>query len=192
MAKGGHRWGAGRPGWHVKVEHCLSLDVRDLARRKMLGVGIWSWRWWDKHSGETMGTIDIVGRPGALALNYTASGTPISEHVTITQTACTLGGSRPWFACPRCGRQAAKLYLRQSRFACRQCHRLVYASQSEDGMDRAWRKQQKLESKLGEGWERPKGMHHKTRDAILAKVWACEEVREDALAAYCERVGFKF
>ncbi|XFB08130.1 hypothetical protein AAGT13_09390, partial [Azotobacter salinestris] len=48
--------------------------------------------------------------------------------VPVTWTPCHLGGERPWFLCPYCGRRVAKLYL-QSVFACRHCLRLNYASQ---------------------------------------------------------------
>jgi hypothetical protein len=190
MAKGGQRWGAGRPGRHVKAEHCLSLDARKLARKDMLGNGAWSWRWWNVTTGETLGTIGITGRTGALVLDYAVDGQPVHERIDITRTACAYGGSRPWFACPRCRGRVAVLYLRGGRFRCRKCHDLRYASQSEDACGRSWRKQQKLEAMLGEHWRRPKGMHRSTRDRICEAIWACEEAREDALAAFCERLGF--
>jgi hypothetical protein len=38
-----------------------------------------------------------------------------------------LGVSRPWFACPTCGRRCRHLYLRDI-IACRSCNRLDYAS----------------------------------------------------------------
>jgi hypothetical protein len=33
-------------------------------------------------------------------------------------------------------------------------------------------------------------MHHNTQEAIVDKIWACENLCEDALAAYCARFGF--
>jgi len=189
--KGGSRFGAGRPAQHVKAEHCLSLDVRKLARKQCLESGRCSWRWWNTSTGETLGSIGLTGRLGALALNYTADGQPIHEHVTVTRTPCAFGGSRPWFKCPRCWGRVAVLYLRGGRFRCRACHGLRYASQSEDACGRSWRKQSKLEARLGENWRKPKGMHKATRERLLEAIWACEEVREDALAAYMDRIGFK-
>lgn len=189
--KGGMRLGAGRPASHVKAEHCMSLDVRKLARKKLLESGAGSWRWWNTSTGETLGTIGFYGKPGALVLNYSVNGRPINEGVTITRTDCTYGGSRPWFRCPRCFGRVGVLYLRGERFRCRKCHGLRYASQSEDACGRAWRKQSKLEARLGENWRRPKGMHHKTRNGLLEVIWQCESVREDALVAYMDRIGFK-
>lgn len=42
----------------------------------------------------------------------------------------------------------------------------------------------KLEARLGPHWQRPKGMHHRTRERLLAGTFEYEEAREDALAAY--------
>ena len=74
------------------------------------------------------------------------------------------------------------LYLRAGRFACRNCQRLAYASQSEHTLGRTWRKQAKAEAKLGEHWRRPKSMHEATRERLLSIIWQCEEWRDDALA----------
>jgi hypothetical protein len=191
MSRGGSRYGAGRPGWHGKTENHRAIDVRRFQREDMLRPGWWSWQWSNAETGEVLASIGISGGIGEVTLQYSTDGHSVNEHITITRTACNYGGSRPWFQCPKCRGRVARLYLRGGRFACRSCKGLVYASQSEDVMGRSWLKQQKLEARLGENWRRPKGMHRKTREAILAKVWACEEVRDDALAAYCERVGFK-
>jgi hypothetical protein len=184
------RFGAGRPAYHGKAEHCMSLDIRKLARKNMLEAASGSWRWWNTSTGETLGSIGFTSRPGAVVLNYSIDGQPITERVSVTRTDCNFGGSRPWFSCPRCWRRVAVLYLRGGRFRCRKCQSLRYASQSEDACGRAWRKQSKLEAKLGENWHRPKGMHRKTRERILEAIWACEMVRDDALIAYMDRVGF--
>ena len=86
--------------------------------------------------------------------------------------------------CPRCGRRVAKLYLRSRYFECRYCHRLSYASQSDDAMGRAWRKQYKVEAKLGEHWQRPKFMHHSTHEKLMGVILQCEEQRDRALAVF--------
>ncbi len=190
MGRGGLRWGAGRPGWHVKAEHCLRLDVRALARRKLLGHGWFDWFWKDGHTGERIGTISISSRPESLALSYTVSGDPVIDNVPIERTACTLGGTRPWFRCPRCQRRVAVLHLRGSRFVCRACGGVAYASQSEDDMGRAWRRQRKLEARLGDDWRRPQGMHWATHARLLSALIACEDRRECALAALIGRYAW--
>lgn len=188
--KGGSRYGAGRPARHAKVEHCRSIDIGRFSKANMLRPGSWGWAWTDRETGKQLASIGVSCTPSGLVLDYTYDGRPISERIMVRRTPCHYGGSRPWFHCPRCDARVAKLYLRGGRFKCRQCHGLRYTSQSEDELDRCWRKQSKLEAKLGPNWSRPKGMHHATRDKLLEGIWACEAQRDDALVAYMDRVGF--
>lgn len=181
MARGGMRYGAGRPGWHAKAEHCLRLDIRDLARRDLLCRAGFTWQWTDKQSGKELGRIGISTIGGDLTLNYAVNGQPVTEHIGIERTECNFGGTRPWLHCPRCGSRVAVLFLRGSRFTCRPCGRIAYGSQADDLVGRLWRKQRKLERRLGENWRRPKGMHQKTRQRIVTEILECEARREAAL-----------
>lgn len=183
--RGGWRWGAGRPGWHVIGEHCMRIDVRLWHRGGTLRdgySGTWSW----SRGGEPSGSIGYAVGGGTVTLDYCADGVPVTERVVLDRTPCTYGGSRPWFRCPRCTARVALLYLRASRFACRACQRVAYASQSEDACGRAWRRQAKLEARLR---ERPKRMHRKTRERLLVAIFECEEARDRELAAYMGRYG---
>lgn len=189
MGRGGSRYGAGRPAWHVKAEHCLRLDVRELARRKMLAGGFYAWRWSNSHTGEEVGSIGITTGAGHARLNYSHNGQSINDDVRIVETACNYGGTRPWFMCPRCSRRVAVLYLRSGRFMCRHCGRVVYASQADDVIGRAWRRQAKLEAHLGDNWRRPKGMHRATRERLVECIFDCERVRDDALYGFMQRRG---
>jgi hypothetical protein len=190
MGTGGTRYGAGRPGWRVKAEHCRSLDVRRFAKENMLQLGAWSWIWRDPDTQKETASISVYGGADRIVLSYSANGESIRTEVPITKTACGFGGARPWFQCPRCSRRVGKLYLRGSRFACRTCQQLSYASQAEDACGRTWRKQNRLEAQLGPYWQRPKYMHQTTRTRLLAAIWECEERREDLLAGYLARLGF--
>jgi hypothetical protein len=193
MARGGTRYGAGRPGWHVKAEHCLRLDVRQIARRHLLrDGGTFGWHWTNSYTGDTVGSISVTTFADSLRLNYRSDGTPVRESVQIDRTACTYGGTRPWLRCPRCNRRVAVLFLRGGRFVCRHCGNVVYGSQAEDALGRTWRRQQKLESRLGENWTRPKGMHHRTRERLLDGIFDCEERRDDALAQFIGRMTGRF
>jgi hypothetical protein len=58
----------------------------------------------------------------------------------------------------------------------------AYSSQSDDELDRMWRKQQKIEGRLGEHWRRPKGMSHCTYDRPVAALIDCEKRRDEAFA----------
>lgn len=86
MAREGMKCGAGRPGRHVKAEHCLRLHVRDLARRKLLGGRCFVWRWSDGDTGKELTAIIIATGNGLALLNCSHSGQPINEAVRITAT----------------------------------------------------------------------------------------------------------
>lgn len=189
MGKGGMRYGAGRPGWQVKAEHCRSIDVRRFQRENLLRPGVTTaWAWTDSETGERRASIGFSVADHHVTLRFSINDSPMRQHVPIKRTRCNYGGVRPWFLCPRCSRRVALLFLRTNGFACRHCQRVAYASQSDDLCGRTWRRQAKLEARLGPHWQRPKGMHHRTRERLLGAIFACEATREDALAVYLSRV----
>lgn len=116
-----------------------------------------------------------------MLLNYTMRDRPMRQRVPILTTPCHFGGQRQWFACPNCHRRVAVLFLRVNRFFCRRCNRIAYGSQSDDALGRTWRKQAKIERRLGENWQRPNGMHQATYTKLLATILDCEERRDAAL-----------
>lgn len=190
--KGGSRYGAGRPGWHAQTSDFLTLDVRRLARERLLRPGLtYRWQW---HS-DPPSTVDVQTEIGAIRLIYKHRRTgevwqDENRRILLTDTPCFYGGLRQWFLCPRCGRRVAILYLRGG-LGCRHCLRLAYPSQSEDYMDRLWRRQAKIERRLGgEGWLKPKGMHWTTFERLHGELRAIEETRDNALAAFIDRWGW--
>lgn len=188
MAKGGFRLRAGRPGWRVPGEHCRRIDVRHWRRTGTLRDGYrgsWIWRVGDEPAGSIGYAVDA----DHVTLDYIADGAPIVERVPLDRTPCRFGGSRAWFRCPRCGERVALLYMRGTRFACRHCQRVSYASQSEDAVGRTWRKQAQAEAHLGEGWARPKGMHRSTHARLMRVITDCEAVRDHALFELWERLA---
>lgn len=190
MGTGGMRCGAGRPAEKGKAEACMRLDVRVWHKRRLLWPGhSGTWSWSNSHTGEQTGSIGYRIEQGAAVLNYTLSGEPRMQRVPILHTACTYGGTRPWFGCPNCYARVAVLYMRRGGFCCRSCARVNYYSQSEDVCGRAWRKQQKAEAKLGETWTRPKGMHTATREKLIDIIFQCQERRETVIAAFILRMG---
>jgi len=186
MGKGGYRWNAGRPGWHVKAEHCRRIEAGRWAKEGIFNDGrSGGWAWKDADTGETLASIGYRGLGRAVSLNFAVNGQPVNQLITELRTACNYGGSRSWFACPRCRRRVGVLFLRGAAgFMCRHCGRVVYSSQAEDEMGRSWRKQRKAEARLMDGWRRPKGMHRTTRARLLEIIMECEERRDDALATY--------
>lgn len=193
MAKGGQRWGAGRPGYRVKGEQLKRVDIRRWAKLGYLSrARAFSWGW--SIDGESTGSIGIVVQSStALSLQYTLTTDGeqriIKDTVALLHAPCNLGGTRPWFSCPLCARPVAVLYMRAGRFACRHCQRVAYSSQSEDVMGRTWLKQRKVEARLGDNWQRPKGMRIATYERLMDRLHDCEERRE---MAFCERVGRLF
>ena len=190
MGKGGARWGAGRPGYRGKAEGLIRLDVRQMARSGRLSPGTESTLSWSISStGQHAGTIGYRVDGDVLVLSYSLSGTPRVQHVPILRTACTYGGSRPWFQCPHCAGRVAVLFCRRGGFYCRRCAQVAYSSQSEDECARAWRSQHKIEARLGPDGSKPKGMHEATYARLLASIDECEGRRELALMHYMLRAG---
>ena len=181
MAKGGYRLGAGRPGWHRQTYTMRTVDVRRLAREKLLYDGAsFGWEWKDEQ-GKKQASIWIRVQGGGVLFEYTLNGKhDVKDVARLTGTPCNYGGTRQWFACPCCGGRCAVLYLGE-RVACRKCYQLQYPSQSDDVTDATWRKQRKLEAKLGGAnyWRKPKGMHQATFDRIRAEIIDLEAKREE-------------
>lgn len=194
MGTGGMRYGAGRPGHRARAENLQRVDIRLWHRGGYLVEGRWfSWAW--NRGGEPAGSVGVrVHDPHALKLEYMVGEEGArrdgSQTIRLAHTACGFGGSRPWFRCPVCQRRAGVLFMRSGRFACRTCQRVSYASQSGDVIDALWRRQAKIERRLGEHWRRPKGMRHRTYDRLFAALVDCEERREVALADALVRLGF--
>jgi len=188
MPRGGTRYGAGRPGWHRKAEASLSLDVRRLARMDYLRPGTsYGWTWRDSY-GDVVGRLGVnVPDPFHLLLSY--RWTPYggdSQHVfcnvPLCRTPCNYGASRVWFRCPRCDQRCALIYFGApgGQYGCRKCARVAYTSQSENRMDRLYRKQQKLQKRLARGteewnWQKPKGMHRSHYERVVAEILAVED-----------------
>ena len=191
MGTGGMRYGAGRPGWHVKAEHVRRIDARRWAREGILKASCsGGWAWTDADTGEQVASIGYQSDGRTLTLAYSMNDKPMRQHVPILTTGCTYGGVRYWFGCPRCGGRVAILYLRTLGFGCRKCCRIAYASQSEDVIGRTWRKQHKAEAKLADNWQRPKGMHEATHERLVNIIIECEERKDVALAAFMHRMGW--
>lgn len=165
------------------VGGCLGLDIRSMRRRGVLvpgGRGVWQWERHGKPAGQVLFEVVAADR---LRLRYritTAGGETLRDYrVAITWTPCHLGGARPWFLCPRCGRRVACLYL-QAVFTCRSCQGLNYTSQQAGKTDAALDRSLALRRTVGanEGpltmgadWiARPKGMHRQTFARKLGQI----------------------
>jgi len=184
--RGGARWGAGRPGGKIKIETLLHIDVHQWAVAGALVPGtrfISRWRRGDEDIGSIVAsmtnrdflTLQIRFSPDA------STEQSIFRSLQLTYTPCHYGGQRVWFRCPHCSRRAAKLYLVRGQWYCRRSLNLAYASQSMNAVDRIHHHIAKLQSRLDEDGEKPKGMHWRTYDHIIER---CNEA-DNALAAAC-------
>ena len=108
---------------------------------------------------------------------------PISCSLSLDETPCNFGGHRPWFRCPQCGRRCALVYFAApgGHYAGRKCLQLSYLSEAEDVTGRLWRKQSKLESRLGPDGEKPKGMHWRTWERIDRQIADIERRKDMTL-----------
>ena len=143
--------------------------------------------------------IRILEEPERMIVTY--QWTPYgNEHrevqktFTIDRTTCHFGNTRPWLICPQCGTICAVVYFgaRGGSYACRKCVGITYRSQCKDLIDRAWRKQYKLEKDLIDGWIKPKGIHWKTCGRLREGINECEQQKDIALMISARRWGFEF
>ena len=136
MGTGGARNGAGRPAYRLKAEQTPRIDIRIWHKRGLLWDGsnnTWSW----SRGEESAGSIRFTVNAGNIQLTYAAQGQDASQTIRTTTTPCRYGGARTWFQCPCCSKRAAVLFMRSGRFACRQCQRVSYTSQSGSTRERA-------------------------------------------------------
>lgn len=132
--------------------------------------------------------FDLPDKEGSeLAEALLGDDSLVTYAVSLAETRCNYGGTRPWFLCPAdgCSRRVRKLYLGNRYFACRHCYRLRYASQTEHRRERLERRRYKLIRRIGgdgESWpERPHGMHRSTYDALLERLSTIEMAIDDEI-----------
>ena len=150
-ANSGHRC---RIGAKSTTDDYIVLDVRHLNRQGALNPGAWGeWQW--SRNGRVLATIQVWADQDEITLTYWrlslgADGENEEQPVRIERTKCNLGGSRSWFICPTadCGRRVAVLYAGEN-FACRHCYKLVYPSSREDEGERAARRANRIQMRLG-------------------------------------------
>ncbi|MFV9683359.1 hypothetical protein ACNFD4_11795 [Pseudomonas sp. NY15367] len=175
-----------------------ALDVRTMQRDGLL-AGPWRGNWSWSRNGEQVASVGIETSREQIQLRYQSrrGGGEYVQYdypVRITWTPCHLGGERPWFHCPSCGRRVAKLYG-GGVFACRHCMRLNYRSQQvskrDRALDRAWALRRKLGTDSGpfdlpaEYLARPKGMHRKTFARHVEKL---AQMEAEVFAAYAKTI----
>ncbi len=178
-----------RPREKDTTDSYRTLGLTSLQRETQLQPGKpFEWAWWRR--GEKVASIGIcIESRYSLRLRYQTSRQNNAQvqhdySIAISWTACHLGGERPWLHCPNCERRVLKLHG-GTRFICRHCLRLNYASQQASKRDRALNRAWELRHQLGcdagpfdypaEYIKRPKGMHRKTFTQRIEKLARIEE-----------------
>lgn len=189
------------------VEACHSLSANELTEYTDTDAGTLTVKWGENTRIRAVIENDDDGEHvDALRFRYTArpdtdDATEYEYRVLVEYTEPHLGGVRPWFRCPSCGTRREKLYLppRREKFACRECHELVYQSSRSSGneIDRARQRYKKAFARADAENraphpnnapylpDRPKGMHHDTFEDLLADV---REARREHERAFMERM----
>ncbi|MFZ5426791.1 MAG: hypothetical protein ACOZEN_07435 [Thermodesulfobacteriota bacterium] len=130
----------------------LRLDVANLHKCGALESGRAGQITWNRGGGETA-TVSFQGLGYAVKLMFRVrvnggEWEEVSQTIHLERTPCRYGGNRPWFTCPGCWGRVGVLYGLRA-FLCRFCHKLTYASQSEDRPDRLLRRANKIRARLG-------------------------------------------
>lgn len=195
----------GRPREKETTDSYRTLNITSIKRDNLLKPGArFDWCWW--RQSEKMASIGItIESRHSLRLRYQSrsyNSEPIQHDypIAIAWTACHLGGERPWFCCPDCGRRVLKLYS-GARFICRHCLRLNYACQQTNKQDRALKRTWTLRRNLGcndgpftypaECIRRPKGMHHKTFLRHIERLKRIEEKAIDDMETKLRKLGLR-
>jgi hypothetical protein len=185
-------------GWgRDTVEDYRSLDVNQLHADGCLAPGWSGGRQWTR-DGKQTASIRLRAETDRIMLSYhyclgAGEWQDIEEAVGIVRVPCRFGGERPYFLCPgvvngiACGRRVAKLHGAGRYFLCRHCHRLAYASQRLDPLERRRQAAQDRASRIkrrlggtGRGSPneaippRPKGMRRKTYRRLRQQVVEAE------------------
>jgi hypothetical protein len=175
--------GSGRRDQYGKgtAENSRPLDIRTLHRSGLLKPDRSFWWPWTSN-GNTL--ADVLVRVGVkrVVLSYEhkrrgdSESQNVEQQVALDYTACTYGGTRPWWLCPSCGRRVAVLYGSRGYYACRRCCNLVYTCQRKSADDRATRRADRIRQRLGWGYGvlnppggRVKGMHYRTYQRLTHK-----------------------
>ena len=185
MAKGGARCGAGRPGHRLKAEQTLKVDLRIWRKLGYLVNGqTFAWQW--SRGGEVTGNIGVSVRADSIRLGYTANGQDASQTICTTTTPCRYGGARMWFQCPCCSGRAEVLFMRAGRFACRQCQKVSYSSQSGSAHDRINTRYHKLHALIEAG--RPKWQRWATFERLEDRFERANEQSNRSLMMFIQRL----
>lgn len=136
-------------------EACPQIDISRWHRSGRFRPGASFTTTWSRPvAGSLFLTVQV--QPSVLKLTHTwcsddHSPEPVEQTVSLDAAPCRFGGYRTWFRCPACHHRAAILYFAgcPGLFACRRCHDLTYAAQTDGPQFRGLRRANRLRVRLG-------------------------------------------
>lgn len=151
---GGYLSGRYRTRNRGTVESACRIDLRFLRAKGAFrdgGVSAGSLRW-TRH-GEEAGsvgyTVDLTSPDSRqLVVSFTFRGVVKRSVISLEAVPMRFGGHRLYARCPLSGRRCEVLPIVGGVVACRQVHRLTYATQSEDWLGRLGSRANRLEEAL--------------------------------------------
>lgn len=135
------------------VDAACRIDLRFLRKRGALKegrrtTGTLSWTRRGEPSGSMGYTVVMDDEDRRLILSYSTDGEARTVTVQLEAVPMRFGGFRYYALCPRTLRRCEVLPVLGGVVACRQAHRLTYASQSMDHLDRARERMDRCEKRL--------------------------------------------
>lgn len=137
------------------VDAACRIDLRFLRKRGALKEGrrtsgTLSWTRRGEPSGSMGYTAVMDGEDRRLILSYSANGEARTVTVQLEAVPMRFGGFRYYALCPRTLRRCEVLPVVGGVVACRQAHRLTYATQSMDRLDTVRERMERCEKRLRE------------------------------------------
>lgn len=192
-----------RPGYRVRLENGLKLDLNRLARRGFIKpgaatgpVGIaWNSDYWGEIASGTI-TADMSGENGPHGWFRIQIG-GLDQRIHLMARPRHFGGRQWYFICPHMNRRTSVLWMPPGArdFACRQRwgRQVAYNSQFLGRDDRAHRGQAKIKTRLcsiggfdAENWDfppKPKWMRWRTYNRAEYKFDRYESVLDEGTFA---------
>jgi hypothetical protein len=127
-------------------------------------------------------TVVMDGEDRRLILSYSANGEPRTVTVQLEAVPMRFGGFRYYAICPRTLRRCLVLPVVGGVVACRQAHRLTYATQSMDRLGRTRERMERCEKRL-----REKPRRGRNRERLMQAWIGASEDFEDLFASEAMR-----
>jgi len=193
--------GVGSGNWYrsarkTTLDQVNRIDIRYMKKQNILKPGSnGNFNW--ARNGKPNGSIKYRCHDYFLQLNFSYrqlghEWQTVEQRISFDRTPCHYGGERLWFLCPNCNKRVGILCCDDSKFLCRHCHRLPYASQHQQRLTRLISQKHKLGEHIfasyahGDGLGKKKGMHWRTFSRLHARYQTIEQDWQQHMTAYLD------